>query len=118
MTSAATSSGGGLPADCARDRLDWMKRVLPLGLVRVHRRAGADEVAVAVGVVDAADEGPELAFAQPRPRVGGLLAAVLVRPRVADQRRGRVRGVLQDVVGAVGAAFLDGPDLLADADHR
>ena len=41
-----------------------------LGLFRerFHRRAGADEIAVAVDVVDAANRGPEFVFARPRRR--------------------------------------------------
>ena len=44
-------------------------------LVGLHRRADADQVAVAVGVVDAADARPELVGPDPRQRVRGRLAA-------------------------------------------
>lgn len=42
--------------------------------IRVERRAAADEVAVAVHVVDAPHGGPELAGLDPGGGVGGLLA--------------------------------------------
>jgi hypothetical protein len=41
------------------------KVACPLTPSNSHRRAGADEVAVAVGVVDAPDGRPELALAHP-----------------------------------------------------
>jgi hypothetical protein len=55
-----------------------------LGAVRFHRQARADEIAVAVDVVDAADGGPELVLAQPRRGIGGNFAAVRAVPLVGD----------------------------------
>src|SRR5439155_20609093 len=48
----------------------------PLRWVSLYGRAGADQVAVAVRVVDARDGRPELALAHPRRGKRGLLAAV------------------------------------------
>src|SRR6185503_9528815 len=50
------------------------------GFVGLERWAGAHEVAIAVGVVDAGDRRPELVLAQPGGREGGLGARVGVRP--------------------------------------
>src|SRR4051812_2675966 len=61
----------------------------------LHRRAGADQVAVAVRVVNAADAGPEFVRHGPGGRVGGLLAAISMGPLVGSHRAGGVRGVLQ-----------------------
>src|SRR5436190_12484691 len=57
--------------------------------------AGADEVAVAVAAVDAADGRPVLVGAQRCNWVGGALAGVRMRPLVAQQHRRGVRRVLQ-----------------------
>src|SRR5688572_2083990 len=80
------------------------RRALRLLRVGFHSDAGADEVAVAVDVVDAADARPELA----RPGVaigeGGGLARIRPGPLVtADHLRGVWR-VLQRVAGLVGLA--------------
>ena len=61
-------------------------------------RAGADEVAVAVGVVDAADRRPVLVLAQPRRREGRPARASRDGPTRASSRSARVRRVLQRVV--------------------
>ena len=53
-------------------------------LVDAHRRARADEVPVAVDVVDAADGGPELRVLDVRERKRGRLARVGPVPVVRD----------------------------------
>ena len=82
------------------------------------RRAGADQVAVAERVVDAAHGRPVLAGAQARDGEGCGLASICVLPDVRRYRRGGVRGTPQRGVlygpGAVG----DGVDLRADRDER
>src|SRR6185369_13244270 len=70
-------------------------------LVTVHRRARADEVPVAVWIVDPTDRGPEFMLADPPRRIRRLLARILVRPVVADHRGRGVRGMLQRVVRLV-----------------
>ena len=60
-----------------------------LGRVRRHRHAAAEQVAVAVDVVDAPDRRPVLVAAQARHRVGGVFARVGVRssrPSAAPRR--------------------------------
>src|SRR5208283_2397774 len=64
-------------------------------------RAGAHQVPVTVGLVDAPDRGPVLSLAGAGHRVGGLGAVVGVLPLPRDQHLGGVRGVLQRVVVAV-----------------
>ena len=62
---------GGL-FDYAQDwsnRLDWTN--LLLVFIRFNRQAGANQIAVAVDVVDAGDRGPELAAAHPFGGEGG-----------------------------------------------
>lgn len=58
--------------------------VLVCGSEFLNGRAGADEVAVAVDVVDTADWGPVFVGLDPRERVGGLFASVGVWPRIAE----------------------------------
>src|SRR4051794_40608407 len=74
--------------------------VLGTGALRValDRRAGADEIAVAQRVVDAAYGRPVLVGAHPGHREGGLLARVGALPLGGQQHLGGVRGVLQHVV--------------------
>src|SRR5258708_32965387 len=86
-------------------------------LVRLDRRARADQVTVPVRVVDAPHERPELVGAHPGRGERGLLAAIRVRPLVRGQLARRVRGVLERVVPAGGGALLDGADLLADREQ-
>src|SRR6185369_2650477 len=81
-------------------------------------RAGAGEVAVAVGVVDSADRGPELALAHPGQGISGLLARVGTIPLVGADDLGRVRRVDKDVARAVGLAVLELADFLSYGDHR
>src|SRR5690606_27276893 len=102
-----------------------VKRIQPSGFwllllrVGVHRRAAADQIAIAERIVDAADRRPELAvLPQERQRVDGLLARVGVRPLGRADVRGGVWRVLQDVVLRIGLAVDDVLNLLADGDHR
>src|SRR5262249_8557719 len=60
--------------------------------------AGADQVAVAVGLVDAAHRGPVLAPEVPGQRVGGLLPGVVVLPVGCQQHLRGVWRVGQRVV--------------------
>jgi hypothetical protein len=97
----------------------WLRR-LSLRCLRVgfHPHAAADEVAVAVDVVHAADGGPEFGLADELAREGGGLARVGPRPFIGgDDLRG-VRGVFERVVGFVGFAGDDGLHLAVDGDHR
>src|SRR5215472_18523343 len=80
--------------------------------------AGADQVAVAVGLVDAAHRGPVLAPVVAGQRVGGLLPRVRVLPVGGEQHRRGVRRVGQRVVLAVVVTAGDPGDLLPDRDHR
>jgi hypothetical protein len=86
-------------------------------LVGLHADAGADEIAVAEDVVDAADGGPEFLVAQPRRGISRLFARIRSIPFVGDDRFGGVRRVFDDVVGFVHAAGFDGFDLGMDGEH-
>src|SRR5439155_2979612 len=58
-------------------------------LKRLNRRAGAEEIAVAVNIVDARDDWPEFVFARPRRGESGLFARVRIVPSVGcDLPRG------------------------------
>ena len=87
-------------------------------IVRFDRRAGADQRAVAVRVVDASDRWPELVRAKRLQRIHRLLARVFVRPGIADDRLRRVRRVLQHVIILVCFARRDLFDLFVDRKHR
>src|SRR5438874_657418 len=82
----------------------------------INRRAGADEIAIAVWIVDSSDGGPELVIAQPRRGIRGLIAGILARPAVTDQGLRGVRRAFQCVVRAIHLAFFDRVNLLADFD--
>src|SRR5438477_8114271 len=79
-----------------------------------HGGAGADQVAVAVGLVDAAHRGPVLAPVVAGQRVGALLPRVRVLPVGGEQHRRGVRRVGQRVVLAVVVTGRDPGDLLPD----
>src|SRR5215471_18778047 len=87
-------------------------------LESLHRRAGADQVAVSVGLVNAAHRGPVLAPVVAGQRVGALLPRVRVLPVSGEQHRRGVRRVGQRVVLAVVVTAGDPGDLLPDRDHR
>src|SRR4051794_32594906 len=74
-----------------------------LRLHSAYGRTQAEQVSISPRVVDSSNGWPELVIAQPACGEGGLLARVLVAPRVARHGGDRVRGVLQRVVGAVGS---------------
>mmetsp|Transcript_26413 Transcript_26413/g.67196 ORF Transcript_26413/g.67196 Transcript_26413/m.67196 type:complete len:1036 (+) Transcript_26413:699-3806(+) len=76
-----------------------------------------DQVAVAVHVVHARRGGPELGLAHPGRGERGALARVGALPLVGEHDVGRVRRVLEQVVGLVRLALLDLADLLPDGDH-
>ena len=81
-------------------------------------RACADEIPVAVRVVDAPDRRPELVGLDERQRKRRLLPAVGMRPAIARDGGGRVRSVLQHVVPRIGLAFDDRLNFLPDRNHR
>src|SRR5262245_38635567 len=64
----------------------------------LRRGAGADQVAVAVGLVDPAHRGPVLAPAVARQRIGRLLPLVVVLPVGGEQHGRCVRGAVERVV--------------------
>src|SRR5215469_14368394 len=64
----------------------------------LRRGAGADQVAVAVGLVDPAHRGPVLGPVVARQRIGGLRPLVVVLPVGGEQHGRRVRGVMERVV--------------------
>src|SRR5439155_5959032 len=86
-------------------------------LESLNRWTTAEEIAVAVDVVDAGYRGPELVLARPWGGERGLLAGIGPVPLVGRHRPRGVGRALEDVVLAVGPALLDGADLLADGDE-
>src|SRR5689334_6746928 len=86
--------------------------------VRLHGRTAADEVAVTINVVDPPDGRPELPAAEPRRRVGGLLARVGKVPCVAHDHGRGMGGVLENVVVAWNAPAFDLLGLVPDGDER
>src|SRR5690606_39485774 len=83
-------------------------------LVRLDRRARADQIAVAGYVVDPPDRRPELVHPRPRRRESGFLPGIWTTPLVRRHRLRGVRRVLERVVRLVEPLFLDPADLLAD----
>src|SRR5207249_11162087 len=82
-----------------------------------NRRAGTEEVAVAVNIVDASDRRPEFVFAPPGRRENCLFARIAAVPFVGrDMSRG-VRRVFEQVIVATLLAFGDGFHVCADGDH-
>src|SRR5688572_1423486 len=86
--------------------------------VRVHPRAGGEEVPVAEGAVDAADRGPDLVGARRVAGEGGALPRIGAVPGVGGALRQGMRRAGEQVPLPVGGAPLDLADLLADGDHR
>src|SRR5487761_1987155 len=82
-----------------------------------HRRTGAHQVAVAVGIIDASDARPEFPGAHEGQRIRRLMARIGMRPFVRRHRRRGVRGVLQDVVLFIRLAVDDGLNFGANRDH-
>ena len=79
--------------DKVRDGVDLGK--VPVLGVLLHTHARANQVAVAVDVVDAADGGPEFEFAQARYRERRLFARIRPVPIVRRNHVRRVRRVLE-----------------------
>ena len=86
--------------------------------VGCHAEAGADEIAVAVDVVDAAHARPEFADARPWRRERRRLARIGVIPSVAADGFRGVRGVFERVVCFVGCAVHDGLHFAVDGNER
>src|SRR5690606_36264661 len=85
--------------------------------VRLDRRAGADQVAVARGRIHQPDRGPELVLERPRRRERRLLPRVRTIPLIRGHRLSRVRRILERIVPPIHLATLDRADLLADPDQ-
>src|SRR5206468_6724515 len=85
-------------------------------LERLNRWTAAEQVPVAVDVVDARDRGPELVLARPGSRERRLIAGVRPAPFVGRDGARGVGCALEDVVLAVGPAVFHGTDPLADGD--
>src|SRR5690606_4376869 len=95
-----TPSGGGCRwRPGRRSRRSW--RPDGVGFVGLDRRARADEVAIAVGIVDPRNRRPELASAQPGYRIGRLLPGIGMRPVRRTDVLGRMRRLLQRIVRAI-----------------
>ena len=84
----------------------------------LHRRAGAEQIAIAVNAVDPRHCGPELMFARPRGRICRLLARIWAIPFICDDLLRSVRRVFQDVVFLIGLSGNDGLDLRVNRNHR
>ena len=69
---------------------------------RLGRRAGAEQVAVAVRVVDAAHRRPVLIADEAPQRIGRLLAAVRVAPLPLDDGLRCVRGMTKRFLSVMG----------------
>src|SRR5699024_5498295 len=105
---------------CSADRSGRGGCPLPVPYVLLSRflvaadvRAGAHEVSVARSVVDAAHRRPVLGLAEFAQRIGGVLAAVGVRPLLRQHGFRGVRGVGQGIVIPRPLALLDPRDLPA-----
>src|SRR6266508_2778649 len=99
-------------------RYGGARRLQPSGSdVFSDGRAGAHQVAVAEGVIDAPDARPVLVGADERQRKRRLLAGVWMGP-LACNGAGCVRRVLQDVVLWISLAVDDGLDFGPNRDHR
>ncbi len=73
--------------------------------VFIHRRAGANEVAIPVDVVDASDRRPELVLARPGAGIGGLFPGVRAIP-VSHERTARCAArSLEDCSGDPSSRF-------------
>src|SRR4051812_10860238 len=80
----------------------------------LDRRAGAEEIAVAPDVVDPAHGRPEFVLAEPRGRVGGLLAGVGAIPSIRADHFGGMGSVFEQVICRVDFAFFDRGHLPVD----
>src|SRR5580698_1931809 len=80
-------------------------------------RARTNEIAIAIGIVDSSNGRPELGCAGPGGGKSRALAGIGMLPIVGGNRRGGVRGVLQEIISAIGFALLDLADFFADQDQ-
>src|SRR5690606_30739215 len=86
--------------------------------IRLDGRARADQIAVAVRLVDAAYRRPDLVPARGGGRERRMFARVGPQPAVCGELAERMRRPGQHVVAARLLARLDCADLVANADHR
>src|SRR5207247_542368 len=105
---------------CPESRSRWLssRKGSIASLERFHRRAGAEEVAIAVDTVNPRDRWPEFLSARPGRRISGLLARIRMVPVVSRHLFCGMRRVFQKIVFAVGLARADRVDFGADRDHR
>src|SRR5438094_4704482 len=82
-----------------------------------NRRAGTEEVAIAVNVVDASDRRPEFVFARPGRRENCLFARIGAVPFVGRDLSRGVRRVFEQVILAILLSFGDRFHLCVDGDH-
>jgi len=85
--------------------------------VAAYGRAGTEQVAIAVGVVDAAHRRPVLVARRSAGRKYGFGSRVRTSPGFDHQVVNRVRGVAQGRGVDFEAALLDVADFSADGDH-
>ncbi len=83
-----------------------------------HRRAGAEEISVAINVVDAGDSRPEFVFACPRGGESCLFARVRVVPFVRGDFARSVRRVLEQVILLILFSVSDCFHFRVDGNHR
>src|SRR6185436_10922801 len=84
---------------------------------RLYRGARAEEIPVAVGVVDSSDARPELVGADKRQRKSGLFPRVGMGPVACRNGFGGMGRVLQEVVLAVRATAGHRLDFAPDLNH-
>src|SRR5262245_45063880 len=87
-----------------------------LGTFERWLHAGADQVAVAVGVVDAVDRGPILVAVESG-RIAAESARIRPLPLVVGEIERGMRRVLERIVTLRHAPRLYLPDFLPDGDH-
>src|ERR1043166_3997602 len=92
-------------------------RVLPV-LKFFNRRTGAEEIAIAIDIVDARGGWPEFVFACPGRGEGCLFARVGAIAFIRCDLSRRMRGILEQVVLAILFSAGDRFDLRVDGDHR
>ena len=79
-----------------------------------HRRAGTEQISIAVNIVDSGNGRPELVFACPGRGKGRFFARVRVVPFLRRDLSRRVRCVLDRIIFAIDLAFHDRLDLGVD----
>src|SRR5436189_3019975 len=78
------------------------------------RRAGAEQISVAVNIVDPRDRGPEFVVACPRRGKRRLFARVGAVPFVGSNLSRAVRRVLEQIILPIGFSVRDRVNLLAN----